>query len=71
MCSSSYRFGHYITCTGIKSQFESWAAHINCAGGNNAEITADATGGLGNYQYELLDSDTAPITVLQRSKHNR
>jgi len=39
-------------------------AVINCTGDATAIIKAEATGGLGNYMYELLDSPTA-ITALQ------
>ena len=39
-------------------------AVINCTGDATAVIVAQATGGLGNYMYELLDSPSA-ITALQ------
>ncbi|MHA3789557.1 hypothetical protein ACX0HA_15205, partial [Flavobacterium hauense] len=37
------------------------AAEISCSGGNNASITAIATGGLGNYQYSLLNASNTVI----------
>ncbi len=40
------------------------AAVINCNGESTAIIRSNATGGLGNYQYELLDSPTS-TTPLQ------
>lgn len=33
-------------------------ANINCSGGANATIVANATNGLGNYSYELIDTNT-------------
>ncbi|MDV6167500.1 T9SS type B sorting domain-containing protein [Flavobacterium sp. DG1-102-2] len=37
------------------------AAEVSCSGGSNAAIIADAIGGLGNYQYQLLDGASNPI----------
>ena len=45
------------------------AAIINCNGENTATIRAKASGGLGNYQYELLDSPTS-TTPLQGPSTN-
>jgi len=47
--------------------FEVNNPYINCLGDNNGKITADATGGLGNYVYTLLNgSGTAlPFTPTQ------
>ena len=45
------------------------AAVINCYGENTATIRSTATGGLGNYQYELLDSPTS-TTPLQGPSTN-
>ena len=36
-------------------------AHINCFGGATATIASNATGGLGNYQYSLLDANNTVI----------
>ncbi|MCJ7466154.1 MAG: T9SS type B sorting domain-containing protein, partial [Maribacter sp.] len=36
------------------------AAYINCNGDNTATIYAEATGGLGNYQYELYVNSVTP-----------
>jgi hypothetical protein len=38
------------------------AATINCSGGSNAQIVSNATGGLGSYQYSLLNVGTGVTT---------
>ncbi len=40
------------------------AAFVHCFGDDNATISASATGGLGNYQYELYDNYTGSLTDL-------
>lgn len=42
-------------------------AIVNCDGDNDATITVQATGGLGNYNYELFDSSNTLITGPQTS----
>ncbi|WP_274476123.1 hypothetical protein, partial [Mangrovimonas aestuarii] len=36
-------------------------AFVSCAGGSNATIIADASNGLGNYSYELVDLDSSSV----------
>ncbi len=45
------------------------AASVNCSGDNSAILIARGSGGLGNYQYELLDSPTS-TTPLQGPSAN-
>ncbi|MDP5230713.1 MAG: T9SS type B sorting domain-containing protein [Cellulophaga sp.] len=45
------------------------AATVNCSGDNSAILIARASGGLGNYQYELLDNPTS-TTPLQGPNTN-
>ena len=45
------------------------AAIINCTGENSATLYANATGGLGNYSFELF-SDAA-LTNLLAGPHNQ
>ncbi|MFS4466229.1 T9SS type B sorting domain-containing protein [Maribacter sp. 2210JD10-5] len=45
-------------------EVDSSAAFINCTGESTASIYAEATGGLGNYRYELYSDYGGPLTDL-------
>lgn len=49
--------------TPLEIHLDLTAAIINCTGQFSADIYATATGGLGNYQYELLDDPSAMIPI--------
>lgn len=50
-------------------EVDTTAAFVNCTGENTARIYAEASGGLGNYQYELYDDYTGSLSDLNNLDH--